>query len=127
MTRPTVPVLVVDDVPSFRRVAAQVVAATDGFVVAGEADCGEHALEFLENDLVGLVLMDVHMPGMGGVAAASEISRRFPTVSVVLLSVGQELELPDRARAVDAQFCAKARFGPAELEELWQAGNRSQH
>jgi two-component system invasion response regulator UvrY len=59
-------VLVVDDLPTFRRAAASVIAVADGFELAGEAASGEEALGFLAEHPVGMVLMDVNMPGMGG-------------------------------------------------------------
>src|SRR5438128_1852051 len=92
--RQPVRVLLVDDLASFRRAAASVVAVADGFELAGEAGSGEEALAFLEREGVGLVLMDVNMPGMGGISAAEQIQLRFPEVVVVLLSIYRRAELP---------------------------------
>jgi len=120
VNRPLVTVLVVDDLTASRHAAAQVVEATDGFCVVGEADSGENAIEFLTTATVDLVLMDVHMPGMGGLAAAQEISRRFPTIKVILLSVRREHELSRSPDSVGARFCTKEAFGPTTLEEMWR-------
>jgi two-component system invasion response regulator UvrY len=89
-----VSVLVVDDLASFRRAAAAVIAVANGFVLAGQAGSGEEAIAFLEKRPVGLVLMDINMPGMGGIRAAEQIRRRFPHVMVVLLSVLHADDLP---------------------------------
>nr|WP_281423407.1 response regulator [Nocardia tengchongensis] len=62
---PLVQVWIVDDRPAFRRAAAAMVAASAGFVLAGVADSGEAALELTRGAGAGLVLMDIHMPGMG--------------------------------------------------------------
>jgi two-component system invasion response regulator UvrY len=116
---PGVRVLIVDDVESFRRAASQVVDAVDGFVVAGHAATGEEALTFLRQQSVSLILLDVHMPGMGGLRAAEEIYRAFPDAAIVLLSVHGRPALS----TIDApalQFCAKDEFGPEELERLWR-------
>ena len=114
-----VSVLVVDDLAWFRAATASVIAVCDGFVVAGEADSGEHAIALLAERPVDLVLMDVLMPGMGGVEAATRIRDRFPDVAVILLSVYEERDLIVPVPP-DCQFCHKERFGPDVLEALWQ-------
>lgn len=117
--RQPVTVLVVDDLASFRAAAASVIAAADSFALAGQAGTGEEALAFLQQRSVGLVLMDVNMPGMGGIRAAEQIRSRFPEVLVVLLSIHHLAELPAAASSCGAEFCHKGRFGPDELEALW--------
>lgn len=112
----------VDDRAVSRRAVGQVVLAADGFELAGEADSGEHALAQLPRLRVDLVLMDVHMPGMGGLAAAREIAARFPDVRVILVSVRQEYELAVSAASVGARFCTKEALGPDVLEDMWGPG-----
>jgi DNA-binding NarL/FixJ family response regulator len=114
-----VSVLLVDDLASFRQAAAAVIAAADGFVLAGEAGSGEEAISFLEERSVGLVLMDINMPGMGGIRAAEQIRRRFPDVVVVLLSILHAVDLPSEVLSSGVRSCHKDRFGPDELEALW--------
>jgi two-component system invasion response regulator UvrY len=120
-----VSVLVVDDGATFRRATAAVLAATEGFVLAGVATSGEEAVTYLEQHRVALVLMDVRMPGMGGIRAAGEIRRRFPGVVVVLLSMYRTHELSVAVASSDAQFCRKDQFGPEQLEKLWHDGRPS--
>jgi two-component system, NarL family, invasion response regulator UvrY len=115
-----VSVLVVDDQVAFRRAAAEVIAATDGFVLAGEVISGEDAISFLERQRAELVLLDVCMPGMGGIDTAAHIGARFPDVVVVLLSVYRIHDLPPEVLLSGAQFCHKEQFGPEELEKLWR-------
>jgi DNA-binding NarL/FixJ family response regulator len=111
----------VDDLASFRRAATAVIDATDGFVVSGQAESGEAALELLDRVSVGLVVMDVQMPGMGGIRAAEEMLRRHPTVRVLLLSVHRYAELPSMAGRSGAAFCHKEQFGPDLLEQVWRS------
>jgi two-component system invasion response regulator UvrY len=118
-----VPVLVVDDLASFRRAAAAVIAVTNGFVLAGEARSGEEAIALLEERPVGLVLLDINMPGMGGLQAAEQIRRRFPDVIVVLLSVLHLDDLPPEVLSSGVRCCHKDRFGPDELEAIWAGGS----
>jgi DNA-binding NarL/FixJ family response regulator len=115
-----VDVLVVDDQPVFREVLRDVVAATPGMRLAGEAASGEEAVAAVEALAPALVLIDKRMPGMGGVAAAQAIRQRRPATAVILVSV----EDPDRALA-DASgalgFLPKGKLSPRALEAIWRA------
>src|SRR6185437_2280350 len=62
-----VSVLVVDDQEPFREVAREVVAATDGFKLIGEAASGEQALAAADELCPQLVIMDKRLPGLSGV------------------------------------------------------------
>jgi DNA-binding NarL/FixJ family response regulator len=96
-------VVVVDDQPVGRRLLRAVVESADGFELAGELADGESALEHL--DLLGpdLVLMDVRMPGLGGIETARRLTERRPTVAVVLCSASPPAtgEAPDGLRVLD--------------------------
>jgi DNA-binding NarL/FixJ family response regulator len=121
MTPETVPVLVVDDLPAFRVAAAAVVAATDGFTLAGVATSGDEALHVLSQTAVRLVLMDVHMPGADGHAVAAEMLARHPGLTVVLLSVDTSPSVRAAAAEQHVQFVPKTAFGPDALESVWAA------
>ena len=66
-------VLIVDDQPSFRRAARNVVDLTPGFVMSGDADTGEAAVGAAREQQPDLVLMDVHLPGIDGPEASRRI------------------------------------------------------
>jgi len=78
-------VLIVDDEPSIRR-AIRTTFGTVGFDVA-EAVTGEQALPLLRTNNFDAVLLDVSMPGMGGLEACREIRRQFPRMAVLMLTV----------------------------------------
>lgn len=78
MTADRVRVWVVDDQASFRRAAVEMLVTTKGFVLAGECDTGESAIELIRDGGAGIVLMDVQMPGMGGIEATRRILRHTP-------------------------------------------------
>jgi DNA-binding NarL/FixJ family response regulator len=103
-------VLTVDDQEYFLAAAREVIEATPGFSVAGEAMSGSEALELLERDPgAQLALVDVRMPGMDGVECAALMRQARPELAVVLISSG---DVPGAERKED--------FGPARLRELWQ-------
>jgi two-component system, NarL family, invasion response regulator UvrY len=70
---PAVGVLAVDDDPGFLEVAREVIRATPGFETVGVAATGEAAVSLAWMLRLQLVLMDVRMPGIGGIEAARRI------------------------------------------------------
>src|SRR4051812_3944293 len=80
-------VLIVDDQEIFRRTLRDLVTGTEGLALVGEASSGEEALEAVPRLAPGLVIMDVRMPGIGGVEAARQLTGRHPGLLVVLVSV----------------------------------------
>lgn len=91
-------VLIVDDEPSIRR-ALHSTFGTLGFDIA-EAVTGEQALPLLRAANFDAVLLDVNMPGMGGIAACREIRRQFPRMAVLMLTVRDHED--DKVEALEA-------------------------
>ena len=91
-------VLIVDDEPSIRRVI-RTTFGTLGFDIA-EAVTGEQALPLLRSANFDAVLLDVNMPGMGGLEACREIRRQFPRLSVLMLTVRDTED--DKVEALNA-------------------------
>jgi two-component system, OmpR family, KDP operon response regulator KdpE len=85
MTADQLNTLVVDDEPSFRRVL-RTSLATSGFAVE-EARSGEEAVAMLARSAFDLVLLDVNMPGIGGVEACREIRAHMPKIGIVMVTV----------------------------------------
>jgi two-component system invasion response regulator UvrY len=113
-------VWVVDDQASFRRAAAATLAAMDGFVMVGECQTGESAVELIRAD-ADIVLMDIHMPGIGGIEATRQIHAAHPDLMVVLMSTYDLEDLP--AAAADcgaAAYLHKERLSPELLSRIWQ-------
>jgi DNA-binding NarL/FixJ family response regulator len=83
----TIPLLIVDDHPVVRH-GLQAILQTDATLrVVGEAEDGQDALEKVAELHPRVVLMDVHMPRMDGLAATRKIKERFPKVAVVILTL----------------------------------------
>lgn len=113
-------VLTVDDQARFREVARDVIDATAGFEVVGEAENGDEALLAVERLAPQLVLLDVRMPGLDGITVARRLRERHPDTVVVLISIEDPLDLPSAAELVDAiPLVRKQDFGPRLLRRLW--------
>ena len=117
-------VWVVDDQASFRRATAATLAVMDDFVMAGECETGESAIEVIPGGGAGIVLMDIHMPGMGGIEATRRIRAAHPDLMVVLMSTYDVEDLP--AGAADcgaASYLHKEHLSPDLLTRLWRAAD----
>jgi DNA-binding NarL/FixJ family response regulator len=120
--RVTVKVLIVDDQSAFRRAAGRVLARLPGFEVVGEAESGEASVEAAQLLRPDLVLMDVHMPGIGGPEATRRILTQTaanPPV-VVLLSTYDAADYATRVLECGAAaYLPKGEFGPEILRAAW--------
>jgi two-component system, OmpR family, KDP operon response regulator KdpE len=108
----TEPVLIVDDSPQIRR-ALRTILISQGFVVM-DARTGEEALDLIRKERVGLILLDVNLPGMSGIETCREI-RRASDVPIIMLTVRNSER--DKMQAFDAgadDFIVKP-FGAEEL------------
>ena len=114
-------VWVVDDQASFRRATAATVAVTDDFVMVGECETGESAVERIRDGGADIVLMDIHMPGMGGIEATRRIRAAQPDLLVVLMSTYDIEDLPAAASACGAAaYLHKERLSPEMLSRIWR-------
>jgi DNA-binding NarL/FixJ family response regulator len=79
-------VLVVDDHPVVRSGLSGMLSVTDDISVVGEAGNGAEALALVESTLPDVVLMDLRMPRMDGVAATGAIVSAYPSTRVLVLT-----------------------------------------
>jgi len=117
-------VMVVDDHAFVRRGVRAYIDTVPSFRMIGEAGDGEEALALLRrwrttgDPMPDVVLMDLHMPKLGGVEATEAISRAHPEVKVVVLTSFGEVE---RVHAALAAGAAGYLLKDAEPEEVGTA------
>ena len=116
-------ILIVDDEAQIRRVMRTTLVGR-GYEV-GEARSGEEALELMAAERFDLVLLDVNMPGMGGLEACKEI-RRASDAAIIMLTVRNAER--DKIEALDAgadDYVTKPFSTPELLARIRAALRRS--
>jgi DNA-binding NarL/FixJ family response regulator len=96
-------VLICDDQGMVRDGLARCVASVPGVARVDTAASGEEVLARWPMERHDLVLMDVQMPGMGGVEATRRLTREYPDVNVVMLTVASDREAVAAAVASGAR------------------------
>src|SRR5579862_9627269 len=91
-----VSLLIVDDHAVVREGLRQLLKDVVGFKVVGEASSGEEAITLSRQLLPDVVLMDLFMPGIGGLEATSKILRSSPETKVLVLTARDDLLFPKR-------------------------------
>jgi pilus assembly protein CpaE len=105
-------VLIVDDIPETREHLTRLLSLEEGIDVTGGAGSGEEAIQMALDLRPDVIVMDINMPGMDGVAAAEIISQRLPTSPIVMMSVHGEAEQLKRSLVAGArEFLVKPFSG----------------
>ncbi|CAA7627492.1 CheY-like receiver protein [Candidatus Terasakiella magnetica] len=100
-------VLLVDDSRVARMMArASIVKAFPSWLVM-EAASGEEALTLATSCQPDFVLMDVNMPGMGGVATARQLRQTFPSAVITLLTANIQDSIRQEAEEIGIGFLTK--------------------
>jgi DNA-binding NarL/FixJ family response regulator len=120
-----VQVLLVDDNLDFVQVAAEFLAADPDIEITGVATSGERALELADSYHPDLVIMDLAMPGMGGLEATRQLKARPNPPAVIILSLYSDEAYLEQARRAGAdEEVSKSDLGVALLPLIRQMFNR---
>ena len=114
----TIKVLVADDHDLVRTGISRMLEDVDGVEVVGEATNGEEAIKKAKELSPDVVLMDVKMPGIGGLEATKKLLRQNPEIKVVAVTACDDDPFPSRLlKAGAAGYVTKG----ADLKEMVNA------
>lgn len=94
---PPTRVFLVDDHPIIRDGFRQLLEAGEDFVVSGEADSGEGALEKMPEPEIDLAVVDISMNGMDGIELTRRLKERSSDLSVLIVSMHGETHYVEEA------------------------------
>ena len=120
-------VLVVDDHDLVRMGITRMLADIDDIQVVGEAACGEEAVRLARELHPQVVLMDVKMPGIGGLEATRKLLRQDPDIRVVVVTVCDEEPFPSRLLQAGAAGYLTKGAGLDEMIKAIRAVSSGQH
>ncbi|MGI8906137.1 MAG: response regulator transcription factor [Candidatus Sumerlaeaceae bacterium] len=108
-------ILIVDDHPIVRQGVKQILAEYPEFQVAGEAETSQQVLQLLAHGKWDAVVLDISMPGRGGLETLVEIKARYPKLPVLILSMHPESLYATRALKAGASGYLMKRSATDEL------------
>ena len=108
-------VQLVDDHELVRTGIKRILDDVRGFKVVGEAKTGEEAVQFCRQNNPDIVLMDMNMPGIGGLEATKKICRFCPDVKVIVLTMQSEDPFPSKVMQIGAHGYLTKSAGPEEV------------
>ncbi len=119
-------VLLVDDHHLVRTGISKILSSVKGLKVVGECETGEEAIKFCRQNPPDIVLMDMDMPGMGGLEATKKILRYTPDVNVIVLTAHTEDPFPTKVMQMGASGYLTKESGPDEMVNAIRAVNSGQ-
>jgi two-component system response regulator AlgR len=133
-------VLIVDDEPPARERLSSMLAEVGDFVLAGEADNGEQAIDMVDRLTPAIVLLDVRMPGIDGLEVARHLAALPAPPAVIFTTAFDEYALqafdseavayllkPIRAEKLRAALAKAERLSRAQLQQVATATRTAAH
>jgi pilus assembly protein CpaE len=108
-------VLIVDDIPETRDHLSKLLGFEPDIAVVGAAASGREAIEMASQLAPDVVLMDINMPDMDGIAATERLSAEVPSAAVVMMSVQGEADYLRRSMLAGAREFLVKPFSSDEL------------
>jgi two-component system invasion response regulator UvrY len=110
-------VLLTDDHELVRTGIRRLLEDSKQVSIVGEADCGEKSIQLAQEHQPDVILMDVNMPGIGGVEACRRILQRNPKQKIIVLTVHNEQTFPKRLLEIGARGYLTKECGVDEMIE----------
>lgn len=129
MTTPTpcIRIFLVDDHPIVRAGVSAWLSAHPQFAVVGEAESGEQALRLVPGVAPDVVLLDLSLPGLGGIETAAALRQRLPTARLVALSMHEDPEYVQRFLAAGGSGYVPKSSVETQLLDAVMAVMRGEH
>ena len=108
-------VLLIDDHALVRTGIRRLLEDSGQIRIAGEADCGEDGVTLAQQLKPDVILMDVSMPGIGGVEACRRILQRDPGQKIIVLTIHNEQTFPKRMLEIGARGYLTKECGVDEM------------
>jgi pilus assembly protein CpaE len=108
-------VLIADDVPEARDNVQKLLQFAPDIAVVGQAGTGREAVDLARRLNPDIILMDVQMPEMDGIAATQVITAQFPSIAVIMISVQIDPENLRRSLQAGARDYLSKPFGLDDL------------
>ncbi len=110
-------VLLTDDHALVRTGIRRLLEDSKQVKIVGEANCGEDSLKLAQELKPDVILMDVNMPGIGGVEACRRILQRNPAQKIIVLTIHNEQTFPKRMLEIGAKGYLTKECGVDEMLE----------
>jgi len=105
-------ILVADDNAAVRHYLRGLLELQDSWRVCGEVGTGGEALERVKENPPDMILLDFQMPDLNGIDVARQISRQFPEIPILMVTIHLSPQLAEEARKVGIRgVCAKSDVG----------------
>ena len=89
--------LIVDDHEIVRAGIKRLFENTPNLNIVADLGSGEEAYQFLHKNTVDLIIMDVSMPGKGGIETTNQIKKRYPKIKILMLSMHDNAMIIEKA------------------------------
>ena len=113
---PKIRILIVDDQKTVREQLQSLLDSVPDFQIVGTAEDGSTALKQLESLQPDILLIDLEMPGMGGIKAIQIIAKRYPECKIIVFSSHESSEYINQSLRAGAK--GYLRKGTTELEAI---------
>jgi DNA-binding NarL/FixJ family response regulator len=94
--------LIVDDHEIVRAGIKRLFENTPNLNIVADLGSGEEAYHFLQKNTVDLIIMDVSMPGKGGIETTNQIKKRYPKIKILMLSMHDNAMIIEKAMKAGA-------------------------
>ena len=96
-------ILLVDDHPLIRRGIRRIIEESPELEVVGELNDGQEFIEFLDNRVPNLAILDLSMSRIGGLEATQKVKASHPQIKVLILTMHKSQEYLDQALLAGAE------------------------